>query len=101
MHEGTISPIEGASDFVDPSFSFYILSRFVTRSDYVSDDSIMDLSIYEYLSVSCDDVLLLSPYSSISQIFDINDEIAQPDSGKDSFDHDSDQIGRASCRERV
>ncbi|RVX04167.1 Transposon Ty3-I Gag-Pol polyprotein [Vitis vinifera] len=52
----------------------------------------MDLSIYEYSSVSCDDVSLFAPYSLTSQIFDINDEIAQPDSGKDSFDHNSDPI---------
>ncbi|RVW91717.1 Retrovirus-related Pol polyprotein from transposon 17.6 [Vitis vinifera] len=52
MYEGTVGPIEGASDSVDPPLSFDILSGFVTRFDCVSDDS----------------------------IFDINDEIAQPDS---------------------
>ncbi|KAL6316726.1 hypothetical protein AAG906_019657 [Vitis piasezkii] len=92
MYEGTVGPIEGASDSVDPPLSFDILSGFVTRFDCVSDDSVMDLSIYEYSSVSCDDVSLFAPYSLTSQIFDINDEIAQPDSGKDSFDHDSDPI---------
>ena len=40
----------------------------------------MDLSIYEYSSISCDDVSLLAPYSSTSQILDIDDEIAQYDS---------------------
>ena len=92
MYEGTIGPIEGASESVGPPLSFDILSGFIIRSNYVSNDSIMDLSIYEYLSVSCDDVLLLSPYSSISQIFDINDEIAQPNLDSDSFDYDSDPI---------
>ncbi|KAL6342189.1 hypothetical protein AAG906_006803 [Vitis piasezkii] len=92
MYEGNVGPIEGACNSVDPPLSFDILLGFVTHFDYVSNDSIMDLSIYEYLSVSCDDVLLLSPYSSISQIFDINDEIAQPDLDRDSFDHDSDPI---------
>ena len=66
MYEGTIGPIERTSDFVDPSLSFDILSGFVTCSDYVSDYSVMDFSIYKYFSVSCDDVLLLAPYSSIS-----------------------------------
>ena len=60
--------------------------------DYVSDDSVMDLSVYEYSLVSCDDVSLLAPYSPTSHIFDINDEIAQPNSNKNSFDHDSDPI---------
>ena len=40
----------------------------------------MDLSIYKYSFVSCDDVSLLSPYSLTSQILDIEDEIAQHDS---------------------
>ncbi|RVW26121.1 hypothetical protein CK203_059263 [Vitis vinifera] len=88
MYEGTICPVEGASNFVDPPFSFYILSRFVTRSDYVSDDSIMDLSIYEYSSVSCDDVSLLALYSPTSQILNINDEIVQPDLDIDYFYHE-------------
>ena len=66
MYEGTVGPIEEVSDFVDPSLSFDILSGFVTCSDYVYDDSVMNFSIYKYLSVSCDDVLLLAPYSSIS-----------------------------------
>ena len=76
MYEGTVGPIEGASDSVDPPLSFDILSGFVTRFDCVSDGSVMDLSIYEYSSVSCDDVSLFAPYSLTSQIFDINDEIA-------------------------
>ena len=80
MYEGTIGPIEGASDYVDPLLSFDILSGFVTFFYYVSDDSVMDLSIYEYSSVSYDDVSLLAPYSSTSQILDIDDEIAQYDS---------------------
>uniref|UniRef100_F6H9Q2 Uncharacterized protein n=1 Tax=Vitis vinifera TaxID=29760 RepID=F6H9Q2_VITVI len=56
MYESTIGLVEGVSDFMDPSLSFDILSGFVTHSDYVYDDSVMDLSIYEYLSVSYDDV---------------------------------------------
>ena len=56
MYEGTIGPVERASDSVDPLLSFDILLGFFTRSDYVFDDSVMDLSIYEYSSISCDDV---------------------------------------------
>ena len=52
----------------------------------------MDLSIYEYSSVSCDDVSLLAPYSPTSRILDIDDEIAQPDLDRESFDHDFDPI---------
>ncbi|RVW45818.1 hypothetical protein CK203_086297 [Vitis vinifera] len=66
MYEGTIGPIERTSDFVDPSLSFDILSGFVTCSDYVSDYSVMDFSIYKYFSVSY----------------------------RDSFDHDSDPIDK-------
>ncbi|KAJ9678147.1 hypothetical protein PVL29_022899 [Vitis rotundifolia] len=43
----------------------------------------MDLSIFEYLPVSCD-VTLSAPSSPTSQIFDIDDEIAQHDSDEDS-----------------
>ena len=43
----------------------------------------MDLSIYEYLPVSCD-ITLSAPSSPISQIFDIDNEIVQHDSGDDS-----------------
>ena len=46
MYEGTVGPVEGVSDYVDPPLSFDILSEFVTRSDYVSDDLVMDLSIF-------------------------------------------------------
>ena len=49
--------------------------------DYVFYYSVMDLSVYEYSFVSCDDVSLLAPYSPTSQILDIDDEIAQHDSG--------------------
>ncbi|RVW58995.1 hypothetical protein CK203_106029 [Vitis vinifera] len=47
---------------------------------------------YEYLSISCDDVSLLAPHSPTPHIFDIHDEIAQPDLDINSFDHDSDPI---------
>ena len=42
----------------------------------------MDLSVYEYSFVSCDDVSLLAPYSPTSQILDIDDETTQHDSNE-------------------
>ena len=75
--------VEGAFDFVDPYFSFDVLLGFISRHDDVSDSSSMDLSIFEYLSVS--HVIALSTASSPTpQIFDIDDEIAQHDSDDDS-----------------
>ena len=68
---------------MDPPLSFDVLSGFVSRHDDVSDSSFMDLSIFEYLSVSCD-ITLSTPSSPTSQIFDIDDEIAQLDSDEDS-----------------
>ena len=66
LSEGTIGPVEIVSDFVDPSISFDVLSRFVSRSNDVHDFSFMDLSIFEYLLVSCD-ITLFAPFSPTSQ----------------------------------
>ena len=121
--DGPAGLVEGVSDFVDSPLSFDVLSGFVSLPDYVSDFSSMDLSIFEYLPISSD-IDLSAPSSPTSQIFDIDDEIAQHDSDDDSSsvsDSDpvdqrvspvvgdteivdfgtADQIGRASCRERV
>ena len=83
MFECLVGLVEGVSDFVDPPLSFVILSGFVSHFDDVHDSSFMDLSIFEYLSVSCD-ITLSTPSSPTSQIFDIDDEIAQLDSDDDS-----------------
>ena len=45
LFEGTVSPVEGASDLVDPHLFFDVLSGFISRSDDVSIASFMDLSI--------------------------------------------------------
>ncbi|KAL6335698.1 hypothetical protein AAG906_032892 [Vitis piasezkii] len=37
LFEGTIGPVEGASDFIDSPLSFDVLSRFVSRSDNVEE----------------------------------------------------------------
>ena len=89
--DGPIDLVEGASDFVNPPLSFDVLSGFVSRSDDVHDFSFMDLSIFEYLPISCD-ITVYVPSSPISQIFDIDDEIVQHDSYDDSssaFDSNS------------
>ncbi|RVW88107.1 hypothetical protein CK203_042911 [Vitis vinifera] len=83
LFDGLVGLVEGASDFVDPPLSFDVLSRFVSRHDYVSDFSSMDLSTFEYLPVS-HVIDLSAPSSPTSQIFDIDDEIAQHDSNDDS-----------------
>ena len=46
LFEGTISPVEGVSDLVDPPLSFDVLSGFISHSDDVSIASFMDLSIF-------------------------------------------------------
>ena len=46
LFEGTVSPVEGVSDLVDPPLSFDVLSGFVSRFDYVSIASFIDLSIF-------------------------------------------------------
>ncbi|RVW21342.1 Transposon Ty3-I Gag-Pol polyprotein [Vitis vinifera] len=92
LFEGIVSPVEGASDLVDPPLSFDVLSGFVSRSDDVSVASFMDLSIFEYSPASCDCTSISAPHSPTSQIFDINDETAWPDSDRDSSDHDSDPV---------
>ena len=73
LFDGPVGPVEGASDFVDPLLSFDVLSGFVSHS--VHDSSFMDLNIFQYVPISYD-ITLSTPSSPISQIFDINDEIA-------------------------
>ncbi|RVW31200.1 hypothetical protein CK203_082905 [Vitis vinifera] len=91
LFDGPVGPIEGKSEFVDPPFSFDVLSGFISRSDDVSDSSFMDLSIFQYLPVSYD-ITLFVLSSPTSQIFDIDNEIAQHDLDDDSssaFDLDT------------
>ena len=92
MFDSHVGLVEGVSDFVDSPLSFDVLSGFVSRSDIVSDHSSMDFNTFEYLPVSCD-IILSAPSSPISQIFDIDSEIAQHDSDDDSSSaSDSDPI---------
>ena len=92
MFDGPVGLVDGASDFVNPPLSFDVLSGFASRHDYVSDFSSMDLSIFEYFPI-CHVIALSTPSSPTSQIFDIDDEIAQHDSNDDSSSiSDSDPI---------
>ena len=75
LFDGPIGPVEGAFDFVDPPLSFDVLSGFVSHSDNVHDSSFMDLNIFQYVPIFYY-ITLSAPSSPISQIFDINDEIA-------------------------
>ena len=77
---------------MDPPLSFDILSRFISCSDDVYDFVFMDLSIFEYLLVSCDNSYIYAPYLLTPQILDIDNETTQPNSDRDSSDRDSDPI---------
>ncbi|KAL6323594.1 hypothetical protein AAG906_039185 [Vitis piasezkii] len=81
LFEDTFRSIEEAFDI-----------GFISCPDDVYDFALMDLSVFEYLPVSCDSICIFAFQSLIPQILDIDDEIAQPDSNRDSFDHDSDPI---------
>ena len=62
LFDGRVSLVGEMFDFVDPSLSFDVLSRFVSRFDDVHNYSFMDLSIFEYLLVSCD-ITYSAPFS--------------------------------------
>ena len=62
--------VEGASDFVDPPFSFDTMSRFVTCFDNISDGN-NDMGIFEYLLVS-QHFPLIAPPTPISHVCDVD-----------------------------
>ena len=90
--EDTFGFIKGVSKFVDPPLLFDILLGFISCSDDVYDSVSMDLSIFKYFPVSCDSIYISTPYSLTPQILDIDDEIMQPDSDRDSSNRDLDPI---------
>ena len=63
--------VEGASDFVDPPFSFDTMSGFVTRFDDFSDDN-NDISIFKYLPVSHHFPLIALP-APAAHVCNVND----------------------------
>ena len=62
---------EGASDSVDPPFSFDTMSGFVTRFDDISDSN-NDMSIFKYFLVS-QHFLLIAPPTPIAHVCDVDD----------------------------
>ena len=54
LFDSSVGLVEEVSDFVDSPFSFDVLSGFVSHHDDVFDYSFLDLSIFEYLPISCD-----------------------------------------------
>ena len=63
--------VEGASDSVDPPFSFDTMSGFVTRFDDFSDDN-NDMSIFKYFPVS-QHFPLIAPPAPAAHVCDVND----------------------------
>ena len=63
--------VEGASDSMDPHFSFYTMSGFVTPFDDIYDGN-NDMSIFEYLLVS-QHFPLIAPPAPIAHVCDVDD----------------------------
>ena len=68
--------VEGASDSVEPPFSFDTMFGFVTRFDDISDSN-NDMSIFEYFLVS-QHFPLIAPPASIAHVCDV-DEVVDTD----------------------
>ena len=81
--------VEGASDSVDPPFSFDTMSGFVTRFDDFSDDN-NDISIFEYFPVS-QHFPLIAPPAPAAHVCDVNDmeDIDDPLGGQSECDYDT------------
>ena len=62
--------VEGASDYVDPPFSFNTMSGFVIRFDDISNGN-NDMSIFEYLPMS-HHFPLITPPPPTTHIYDID-----------------------------
>ena len=64
---GVISPVVLESEHVDLPLSFDVLSGFVSHSDddVLTLSSYMDMSLFEYLPISCDNTLS-APHSPTS-----------------------------------
>ena len=66
-----IVSVEGASDSMDPPFSFNTMSGFVTRFNDISDGN-NDMSIFEHLLVS-QHFPLIEPLAPITHVCDVDD----------------------------
>ena len=85
MFEGAVSPTVVVSDSMDSPLSFDVLSGFVSRVDDVLTSSYMDMSLFEYFSVShVDDVPSFARCSPTSHVYDIDGEFMQHDLDEDT-----------------
>ena len=83
-----IVSVEGASDSVDPSFSFDTMSGFITRFDDISDGN-NDMSIFEYFLVS-QHFPLIAPPATIAHVCVVDDvgDTDDPLGGQSECDSD-------------
>ena len=81
--------VEGASDSVDPPFSFYIMSGFVARFDDISDGN-NDMSIFEYLLMS-QHFPVIAPPTPTAHVCDVDDveDTDDPLGGRSECDFDT------------
>ena len=80
MFEGAVSPTVVVSDSVDSTLSFDVLSGFVSHASDVLTSSYMNMSLFEYFSVShVDDVPSFTRYSTTSHVYNIDGEFIQHD----------------------
>ena len=85
MFEGVVSLMVVVSDSVDSPLSFDVLSGFVSRAGDVLTSSYMDMSFFEYFSVShVDDVPSFTRCSPTSHVYDIDGEFMQHDLDEDT-----------------
>ena len=81
--------VEGASDSVDPPFSFDTMSKFVSRFDDISNGN-NDMSIFEYFLVSHHFPLTASP-APIAHVCNVDDvgDTDDPLGGQSECDSDT------------
>ena len=81
--------VEGASDSVDPHFSFDTMSEFVTCFDDISVGN-NDMSIFEYLLVS-QHFPVIAPPAPTAHVSDVDDvgDIDDPLGGQSECDYDT------------
>ena len=85
MFEGAVSPTVVVSDSMGSPLSFNVLSGFVSRAGDVLTSSYMDMSLFEYFSVShVDDVPYFVCCSPTSHVYDIDGEFMQHDLDEDT-----------------
>ena len=85
--------VEGAFDYVDPSFSFDTMSTFVTHFDDVAGGNNNVMSVFEYSPVSLNFPLIVSP-TPTTYTHDVDDVRGPDDPLSDQSDLDSDSEER-------